>query len=152
MRAILTAAAVAVSATLPFSPPAAADDAAAALLEADRAFNAMAQEKGVGPAFAAFAEPAVQMLNLPSPDLKRDDLPKLFPPGYHLIWEPQDGRISADGTFGYTWGGATIRSTGPDGTVREQPSRYITVWRLQADGSWKWIADGGLAMPPAKKP
>lgn len=145
MRAILTAAALALAAALPLT--ARANDLTS-VLDADRAFNEMAQRTGPGPAFAAFAEPTVQMLNLPAPDVARDDLEKLFPPGYHLVWEPKDGAVSADGTLGYTWGDSIIRSTAPDGKVTERPGRYVSIWRRQGDGAWKWIADGDLALPP----
>src|SRR4026207_237091 len=54
-----------------------------------------------------------------------------------LLWRPADAGIARSGDFGFTTGPVQIR--GQDG-VR---SHYFTIWRKQADGSWKWIFDAG---------
>lgn len=121
---------------------------AQAVMEADRAFSAKAQEVGAGRAFSLFAEPRVNMLNDPVPGSAGADLQKLFDPQIVLQWAPEDGAISADGTLGYTWGKATRHRVTADGRREElSPSRYVTIWRKQADGSWKFLADGGLHGP-----
>ncbi len=125
---------------------------AQAVMDADRAFAAKAQEIGVGKAFSLFAEPRVHMLNDPVPGSDGAELYKLFDPQMVLQWEPVDGAISNDGTLGYTWGKATRYRTAADGKREElPPSRYVTIWRKQADGSWKFLADGGLHGPEERE-
>lgn len=60
-----------------------------------------------------------------------------------LRWQPDHARISDDGTLGYTMGKAETRKRQGDSTVVVGRSRYLTVWRHQADGSWKVDADLG---------
>ncbi len=122
------------------------------VMDADRAFAARAKQVGPGPAFAEYAESRVLMLNDPEPGTDAGDLATLFGPGLEIDWAPMDGAVSVDGTLGYTWGKARYFRQKPDGTREElPPSRYVTIWRQQKDGSWKFLADGGLHAPEAKE-
>lgn len=124
---------------------------AQAVMDADRAFAAMALKTGAGPAFGHYAEADVSMFNQPEPKTTAAELAKGFPPDLVIEWAPVDGAMSADGTLGYTWGKATYHRKKPDGTQEElPPSRYVTIWRKQADGSWKFLGDGGLKSPEEK--
>lgn len=139
-------------ATIMTVPVLAGDHPAKAVMDADRAFAARAKQAGPGPAFAEYAEPRVLMLNDPVPGTDAGDLAKLFGPGLEIDWAPVDGAVSADGTLGYTWGKARYFRQRPDGAREElPPSRYVTIWRKQADGSWKFLADGGLHAPEARE-
>lgn len=124
---------------------------AQAVMDADRAFAARAKQVGPGRAFAEYAESRVLMLNDPVPGTDAADLGTLFGPDLEIDWGPVDGALSADGTLGYTWGKARYYKLSPDGSKEElPPSRYVTIWRKQQDGSWKFLADGGLHAPEAK--
>ncbi|WP_094456180.1 YybH family protein [Niveispirillum lacus] len=138
-------------ATIMTLPVLAQNHPAQGVMDADRAFAARAKEVGPGPAFAEFGEPRVLMLNDPVPGTDARDLAKMFGPDVEIDWGPMDGAVSADGTLGYTWGKARWFRNRPDGTKEElPPSRYVTIWRKQQDGSWKFLADGGLHAPEAK--
>lgn len=52
-----------------------------------------------------------------------------------LAWGPDFAGISRGGDFGFT--------TGPYNGDGAAFGQYFTVWRRQADGTWKWIYDGG---------
>jgi ketosteroid isomerase-like protein len=55
--------------------------------------------------------------------------------GPDLVWWPLWAGLAKSGDLGFT--------TGPF-TVNGKPSGYyFTVWARQADGSWKWVYDGG---------
>lgn len=62
-----------------------------------------------------------------------------------ITWQPLMVDVSADGTLGYTWGRYEYRPAVPaDG----QPAAphvgiYLTIWKRQSDGSWKFVFDGG---------
>jgi ketosteroid isomerase-like protein len=51
------------------------------------------------------------------------------------------------GDVGYTTGRAVMRARNADGKVTERQTEYITVWKKQADGSWKVIFDAGSTLP-----
>jgi ketosteroid isomerase-like protein len=124
------------------SGPVLAADPADVLKDADRAFAALSARQGPGPAFQAFAAPDVVILNSAQPHTTPEQLGKRFGPGLAIAWEPDEAVISAGGDLGYTMGHATITDQG-----KESKTRYLTVWRKQPDGSWKFILDGGVPQP-----
>lgn len=60
-----------------------------------------------------------------------------------LRWHPDHARVSDDGTLGYTMGRSETWQRQGDSNAVVGRSRYLTVWRKQADGSWKVDADIG---------
>ena len=63
--------------------------------------------------------------------------------GPSLTWAPTEAIVSAAGNEGATTGTAVLKSKAADGTMQEQRTAYVTVWRKQGDGSWKVVADTG---------
>jgi len=64
-------------------------------------------------------------------------------PGETLAWAPLLGRAAASGDLGYTVGTAEHRVTG-------KPSSFTStsrIWVRQADGSWRFVLDGGNPRP-----
>ena len=55
--------------------------------------------------------------------------------------------VAASGDLGYSWG----TSTGTSRETGQQAFRgkYMTVWKKDADGNWKFIADLGNSSPAA---
>ncbi len=68
-----------------------------------------------------------------------------WPAGARLEWTPQYAQVSERGDMGWTWGRSV--STRADGTRR--PGRYVTIWRRNFDGEWRFVADIGNQDPPA---
>jgi ketosteroid isomerase-like protein len=65
----------------------------------------------------------------------------LATPGFHIGWTPAQASLSADGTLGYTTGTNTTTLPGQDGKLMTVTGRYVTVWRRDASGAWKCVAD-----------
>lgn len=61
-----------------------------------------------------------------------------------LVWYPVFADVSSNGALGYTTGHAEFR---PDGATGEKVfySDFATIWRKQADGSWKAALDVGIS-------
>lgn len=62
-------------------------------------------------------------------------------PDAKLMWRPVFAEISSSGDLGYTTGPWTYMKAGKalaHGT-------YFTIWRREADGTWKFILDRGVA-------
>lgn len=117
--------------------------AVAELMEADRAFAALAAAEGVPTAFARFAAEdalivtATQVLN------GRAGISASYqnwPSGAQLQWAPETARVSARGDMGWTWGNANYIAA--DGT--RTATRYITVWKRDDEGNWRFAFDAAI--------
>ncbi len=56
-------------------------------------------------------------------------------------WTAEAADVSEGGDFGYTTGSYYMNVEDADGTPIRIDGKYLTVWRRQADGSWKATAD-----------
>ncbi len=104
---------------------------------------AAAVAQGGGAAFASFFDSAgVTLANKQLPVIGREAIAahaRWLPNEYQLQWTPEGGALSADGSMGYTWGHYEGRSL--TGAAAAQSGRYMTVWKREADGSWKILLD-----------
>ena len=62
-------------------------------------------------------------------------------PGFGLTWQPTKAEVASSGDMGYTIGTYELKFDGPDGTPVVDNGKYMTVWKKQADGSWKVAVD-----------
>jgi len=62
-------------------------------------------------------------------------------PGFSVVWTVNSADVSASGDMGYTLGTFIFSATMPDGSNITDPGKYTTVWKKQADGSWKVAVD-----------
>src|SRR5215831_5583018 len=69
------------------------------------------------------------------------------PDGPTLTWTPLKGEVIGAGDVGYTTGRSLYRQKDAAGKVTERNGQYLTVWRKQADGSWKVVFDAGSTLP-----
>jgi ketosteroid isomerase-like protein len=58
-------------------------------------------------------------------------------------WTPIRAEVSARGDLGYTVGNFRTTGIGPDGVEMLRTGLYVSIWRRQADGSWKVEMDLG---------
>ena len=133
----------------------------AELVEVELAFAAMAQEKGILPAFEHFAAPDVAFIDTDPRKFRgleavRQRMGKT-PATTKLTWSPLFTDVSDDGTLGYNYGRYQSRSKAADGTESIREGFFLTIWKRQPDGSWKYVMDNGAvdrlpAPPPAAKP
>jgi len=117
------------------------------LIQADKAFNSMAGEKGIAEAFIYYAdEKVIKPAEGKQPVVGKLALIKWYeenPPGDEkLIWYPL--RAEASGNLGYTFGGFELHTKTPDG-LRDTLlyGNYVSVWKRKSDGSWRYVVDSG---------
>jgi ketosteroid isomerase-like protein len=123
------------------------------IIEADKAFSALCAEKGMEQAFVTFATDDVIKLQARQPTIiGKTELIESFkrdPESAKLkfSWEPVKADVS--GGIGYTFGKCKIVLP-PDSTGYSKLiyMNYVTVWKKQKDGSWKYQADAGNVVPP----
>jgi uncharacterized protein (TIGR02246 family) len=58
-------------------------------------------------------------------------------PSFNISWEPQSAEISKSGDMGYLIENTKITVTDSTGKPMIQNYKGITIWKKQADGSWK---------------
>jgi ketosteroid isomerase-like protein len=107
-------------------------------------------ERG-GAAFADwFAEDGVELSNGEAPVVGRVAIAKSAnwsPTAYQLTWIPTDAAMGPSGDMGYTWGHFEGHSKDANGNPVTTSGRYMTIWRKQADESWKVVLDAGSNEP-----
>ncbi len=62
-------------------------------------------------------------------------------PGFAVTWEATSAEVAASGDIGYTLGNFTFQMSMPDGSPLNDHGKYATIWKKQADGTWKIAAD-----------
>lgn len=124
------------------------------LFDLERKFAAETAAGG-GAAFARwFADDAVTLSNRQAPVIGHAAIAAnttWSPSGYQLTWTPEGGRMSPKGDMGFTWGHYAGVSKDKDGNSVTTSGRYMTVWKKQADGSWKVALDASNEEPAAKE-
>jgi ketosteroid isomerase-like protein len=113
------------------------------LMDADRAFAAMAAAEGVAAAFNHYA--AQDVLMVTSSEVINGSAGiatryQNWPQGARLEWAPETARVSARGDMGWTWGNSVY--VAPDGT--RTPGRYISIWTRDYEGNWRYSFDSAL--------
>lgn len=120
------------------------------IIEADRNFNIMAQEKGIAQAFIYYAdERVIKPHPGEQPVVGKFALMEWYkknPPGeYTLTWNPL--RAEASGNLGYTFGGYELITKTKDGRDTTQYGNYVSIWKRKNDGSWRYVLDTGNPTP-----
>ena len=114
------------------------------LINTERAFAKKSMETNPKEAFLAYiADDAVLFSPYPGPG--KELWQKLPLPKYTLDWWPTHADISRSADFGWTTGPFLISFQ--DG--KKIHGYYSTVWRKQADGTWRFATDMGATMPEA---
>ncbi len=113
-----------------------------ALLETDRQFANMCSQKGMKNAYLDFIDSngvllrpnAFPIVGADAVDFiiaqKTDDL--------LLSWRPKDAVVAASGELAYTYGTYKIEVRGTEENLQ---GSYVTIWKKQTDGKWKFVLD-----------
>ena len=122
------------------------------LMNADKAWNTLAGEVGMQKSFEQnYAEDVVMLQSGKQPVLGLAAVKNEFAAhpdsSKGLSWAAEKAEVSQSGELGYTWGKWQFKSTTAAGTDTTEYGVYATVWRKQADGSWKAILDQGNNTP-----
>jgi ketosteroid isomerase-like protein len=128
-----------------------------ALLRADREFNDATAARGLE-GFRSFLADNASTLRADKPvlvgkeALADDWKPLLSNPALSMRWAPLSASSSFRGDLGYTLGTYEITKTDEKGKRVVASGKYVTIWRRQADGSYKVEFDSGVPdSPPEQK-
>lgn len=123
------------------------------VLATDRAFAALARAKGPRAAFTEFAAADAIMFRAGVGPVKGiEAIGQVFsdPPVAMPTWDPSAAVVAASGDLAYSWGFFTWTPVA-DGPAAGKPpltGYYVSIWKKQADGRWKWVVDLGVPAPP----
>ena len=116
------------------------------LIEADRDWARSVQEVGLGAWLRAFGETGIMVSNGVSysgqDGIRAQMLPLFADSLFSITWDPNFSEVADSGDLGYTIGTYQMTASADEG-VRTFKGSYLTVWRRDADGSWKVEADIG---------
>ncbi|RKH47381.1 DUF4440 domain-containing protein [Corallococcus sp. AB050B] len=123
---------------------------------ADRAFSAQSTAEGMGKAFTAWAAEDAVLPQGSAGIFGHDAVAKAYAPftldKIDLRWEPVLGDAAGSGDLAYTVGRAIATGKNEQGQPEVDHVKYLTVWRRQADGQWRYVADGGNSSPGPQGP
>lgn len=117
-----------------------------AMVRTEQEFSRTSAEKGTRDAFLAFLA-ADAVLFRPGPVPGRTYIEQGPASPILLTWKPIHAEIAASGDLGYTTGPFELRATRD--AKETSHGHYVTVWKKQADGTWKAVIDGGINTPQA---
>ena len=112
-----------------------------AVLAAETSFAAQVTQNGMKTAFLANAAPSALVVeNGRLVDAQAAWNARPVKPGARLTWHPLLADVAQSGDLGYTAGPWTMLVN-----ERAQASgEYVTLWRKQSDGQWKYVVDMGI--------
>lgn len=114
--------------------------------QTERKFQQMTAEKGVTEAFYYFADDHAVILRENDTLIKGKDNIRHYYKKKNLTnasvdWTPDYIEVSECGTLGYTYGRYTWKMRKESGETIEYQGVFHTVWKKQADKSWKYVWD-----------
>ena len=68
-----------------------------------------------------------------------------------ISWTPSHVEVARSGDLGYSWGIGKVVAKDKKGKPVVTTMKYVSVWKKQADGSWKIAVDSLIPDPPEKK-
>jgi ketosteroid isomerase-like protein len=117
------------------------------LMDIDREFAKQSVEKGSNESFLAYIDKDCVILR-PNrmPVLGMEKITEMFSTpdtSFTLNWEPLYADVAASGDLGYTYGIFTIEMDSPEGTTVTKEGTYVTIWKKDEKGNWKFVLDTG---------
>ena len=123
-----------------------------AMVETERAFSRASEDRGIRESFAEFiADDGI--LFRPTPVFGKKWMQEHPLPASTtrplLSWQPIFAAVSRAGDLGYTTGPWQFKNDIKDAKASAF-GNFMTVWKKQADGSWKFVLDLGISNPEPK--
>ena len=124
------------------------------MVKTEQSFSAMAEDKSIREAFMAFIADDGSLFRPGAVNGKQWMIEHPVPPSDKnplLVWQPAFAGMSLSGDLGFTTGPWEFKADRSD----PSPSGYgdfVTVWKKQADGSWKFVVDLGISHPQSGGP
>lgn len=116
------------------------------IIDTEKAFEKMCAEKGIAEAFEYYADENAVILRENDTLIKGKTAIKEYYLSQNsdnttVTWTPDSVDVSEDGSMAYTYGKYTWQQINVKGDTTRLSGIFHTVWKKQADGSWKYVWD-----------
>jgi ketosteroid isomerase-like protein len=118
----------------------------AALRKADEAWSKAAGSKDVDKTVSFYADDATVMPPNAAVVTEKDAIRKIWKdyltaPGFSGGWKATKVEVARSGEIGYVIGTWVFTTNDASGKPATDQGKFTEVWKKQADGSWKCVAD-----------
>jgi ketosteroid isomerase-like protein len=118
------------------------------LKRTDSLFAKMSETKGMHEAFLTYVDQEGVMLRVNNYPLKgKHQVEAAFAlrpdTSFTLTWEPMSVDVAKGGDMGYTYGVYTMSTRDESGEPVVVQGTYVSVWKKDSSGNWKWVLDSG---------
>lgn len=114
------------------------------MMDADREFSVMSENEGLRKAYEQYIDSNGVLLRPGSLPMAGGDamdfLSQSNDTSIIMTWEPKDAELASSGELGYTYGVYSLKHKGADSVVY---GSYVTIWKRQPDGKWKFVLQSG---------
>ncbi|MVM36031.1 hypothetical protein GO755_38820 [Spirosoma sp. HMF4905] len=123
--------------------------------ETDQNFSIMSEKQGMPKAFTTYAADDVIKLNdgaAPTVgfDSLRAQMSRQPANGPVLTWQVLKADAATSGDLGYTFGQWMLTKKDNSGKRSAEYGVYVTVWKRQRNGQWRFVVDSGNSTPEPK--
>ena len=119
-------------------------DARKEILATDAAFSDLSRDKGMKAAFIEYIDSNGVLLRPGSMPIMGanaiDYLIQQNDTAYTMEWKPSHAEVSKSLDMGYSYGIYAIKPSIQDTILY---GTYVSIWKKQGDGSWKFVLDSG---------
>jgi ketosteroid isomerase-like protein len=125
-------------------------DAAATVRATDSLFSDLADRMGTAFAFSNTVDPYGAVFGTPQLVIGPKAVEEFYAAqgnGTSLTWHPVYASVAGSLDLGFTLGDYSVTSRGASGAAVQRFGKYLTVWKRQRDGTWKFVIDGGNGTP-----
>ena len=120
------------------------EDYKIAMMEADRNFSKLSAEKGMKYAMMEYIDSNGVLLRPNSMPIIGGQAINYISQGndtsFVMTWEPNGGKVAVSGDLGYTFGVYSFKPKDQDTVIY---GTYVSIWRKQPDGKWKFTLETG---------
>ena len=117
------------------------------LIDIDLEFSKSSGIKGSHSAFLEYIDDSCVLLRPNKyPVIGREKIAEMFnspDTSFSLVWDPLGADIAASGDLGYTYGIYRVEMDSPDGSSVTKEGTYVTIWKKDENGNWKFVLDTG---------
>lgn len=114
------------------------------MMETDREFSKMCEERGMKYAFMHYVDNKGVLLRPNAMPLVGGEAINYISQGndtsFTMTWEPNGGTVAKSGELGYTYGLYSLKPKDRDTVFY---GTYVSIWKRQPDGKWKFILETG---------